>query len=185
VICGRTKRPFLEVCSVGLLSTLFPPADDIQHGNLVRIGDFLDVLVTAPAAEMRLLLDNKRIINTQGHVVLVTNMPYIGPHFNAGDSVAYNDGLLDVIIFADLSKLELLGYAVQEVTRSGLEDPRIQRHKVRKINIETFPALAVMADGVALGEAPLRISILHQAVTVMAGQPKPVVKPSEATVLED
>jgi diacylglycerol kinase (ATP) len=68
--CGEIKQSFLEVCSVGLISTLFPAADDIQHGKLARIGDFLATLVSSPPAEMHLILDGKQKIKTVGHVVL-------------------------------------------------------------------------------------------------------------------
>ena len=57
--CGKINTPFLEVCSVGLVSTLFPSADDIQHGNLARVGDFLTTLVGSPPAEIHLLLDRQ------------------------------------------------------------------------------------------------------------------------------
>ncbi len=46
---GETTTPFLEVCSVGLGSALFASADDVQHGNLGRVGDFLATLVIVPA----------------------------------------------------------------------------------------------------------------------------------------
>ena len=98
---------------MGLFSALFPAADDIQHGDLTRIGDFLAALVASPPAEMHLILDGKQKIKTLCHVVLVSNMPYIGPHFQVGTSASMNDGLLDVLLFADLSKMELLGFAVQ------------------------------------------------------------------------
>lgn len=42
--CGKISIPFLEACSVGLASTLFPSVDDIQHGNLAQIGTFLATL---------------------------------------------------------------------------------------------------------------------------------------------
>ena len=81
---GVIKQSFLEVCSVGLLSTLFPSADDIQHGNLRRVGDFLATLVASSPAKMHLVLDGKREINTMCHAVLVSNMPYIGFHYQLG-----------------------------------------------------------------------------------------------------
>lgn len=66
--CGEIKQPFLEVCSVGLLSDLFPAADDIQHGNLAGMGDFLATL------------DGKQEIDTLCNVALVSNMPSLpGP----------------------------------------------------------------------------------------------------------
>ncbi len=54
IACGEIKQSFLEVCSVGLFSALFPAADDIQHGDLTRIGDLLAKLVASPPAEMHL-----------------------------------------------------------------------------------------------------------------------------------
>jgi diacylglycerol kinase family enzyme len=180
--CGKIKQPFLEVCSVGLISTLFPAADDIQHGNLTRVGDFLAALVTSPPAEMHLILDGKQEVNTLCHVVLVSNMPYIGPHFQVGTPAAMNDGLLDVLLFADLSKIDLLGYAVQVAraggaqaasSEGGPEDERIQRYHVCRVDINTSPAMPVMADGLALGEGPLRIRVRRQALAVMVGEPAP------------
>jgi diacylglycerol kinase (ATP) len=183
VVCGKNKLSFLEVGTVGLLSALFPAADDIQHGNLARIGDFLATLVTSPSAEMHLILDNKQEIHTQCHVVLVSNMPYIGPHFQVGSPVSFNDGLLDVLLFADLSKLDLLGNVAQ-VAAGGLEDPRIQHYHVRRVEVDTNPAMPVMADGLALGEGPLRISILRHAVPVMVGASVPKVLPGQSMIPE-
>jgi diacylglycerol kinase family enzyme len=171
-VCGEIKRPFLEVCSVGLLSALFPAADDIQHGNLARVGDFLAALAASPPAEMHLILDGKQEINTICHVVLVSNMPYIGPHFQVGTPASINDGLLDVLLFADLSKMDLLGYAVQVAgAGGGPEDERIQHYHMRKVDVNTNPAMPVMADGMALGEGPLRISVQRHALAVMVGEP--------------
>jgi diacylglycerol kinase (ATP) len=167
---GEIKRSFLEVCSVGLLSALYSSADDIQHGNLTRIGDFLAKLVASTPAEMHLTLDGKREIKTMCHAVLVSNMPYIGPHFPVGTQASINDGLLDVLLFADLSKMDLLGYAVQ-VTRAGggPEDDRIQHYHVRRVDIDTNPVMPVMADGLALGEGSLHITMQRNALAVMVG----------------
>ncbi len=166
--CGNNQTPFLEVCSVGLVSTLFPSADDIQHGNLARIGDFLTSLVGSPPAEIHLLLDNKQEIHNLGHVLLVSNMPYIGFHYQVGSSASFKDGLLDVLFFADLTKLDLLGYILQGVGEDKPEDPRILHYHVRRIEVSTNPTMAVMADGIALGEGKVRIEVRKHALAVMA-----------------
>ncbi len=182
---GEIKRSFLEVCSVGLLSALFPSADDIQHGNLTRVGDFLATLVASSPAEMHLVLDGKREINTMCHAALVSNMPYIGPHFQVGSAASMNDGLLDVLLFADLSKMDLLGYVVQ-VARAGggPEDDRIQHYHVRRMDIDTNPAMPLMADGLALGEGPLHISVRRHALSVMVGESAPKLLPPRGTILD-
>ena len=170
-ICNNSHTPFLEVCSVGLVSTLFPSADDIQHGNLARVGDFLSSLVGTPPAEIHLLLDGKQEIHNLGHIVLVSNMSYIGFHYQVGAAAAFNDGLLDVLFFADLSKLDLLGYVLQGVGEGRPEDPRIEHYHVRRVDIDTQPAMPVMADGNALGEGRVRIEVRRHALAVMVGQP--------------
>ena len=185
-VCGKNKQLFLEISSVGLLSALFETVDDIQHGNLGRIGDFLATLATFPPAEMHLVLDGKQKVQAACQMLLVSNMPYMGPHIQVGDPDALHDGLLDVLLFADLSKLDLMGYAVQAArTGIGPEDARIQRYLTRKIEVVANPAMPVMADGLALGTGPLRASVRRRALAVMAAQPGPALLPVQEMTPEE
>ena len=169
--CGKISTPFLEACSVGLASTLFPSVDDIQHGNLAQIGTFLATLASTPPAEINLVLDDNQEVHDRGHVVLVSNMPFIGFHYQLGTVASFKDGLLDVLFFADLSKLDLLGYILQGVGEGKPEDARIQHYHVRRVDIDTRPAMPVMADGTPLGEGLVSIEIRRHALTVMVAQP--------------
>jgi diacylglycerol kinase family enzyme len=176
--CGKVSTPFLEACSVGLASTLFPSVDDIQHGNLGQIGTFLSTLTSTPPAEINLVMDDNQEVHDRGHVVLVSNMPFIGFHYQLGSVASFKDGLLDVLFFADLSKLDLLGYILQGVGEGKPEDERIQHYHVRRVDIDTRPAMPVMADGTALGEGLVSIEIRRHALTVMVAQPaSPTRKP--------
>jgi diacylglycerol kinase (ATP) len=174
--CGEIKTLFLELCSIGLVSTLFPFADDIQHGNLSRVGEFLTTLTASPPAEIHLLLDSKQEIHALGHVVLVSNMPYIGFHYQVGADDAYKDGLLDVHFFADLSKVDLLGHLMHGVGEGRPEDPRIQHYHVRRVAIDTHPAMPVMADGTGLGEGLVRIKVKRHALAVMVAHIAPIAQ---------
>jgi len=167
--CGKISTPFLEVCSVGLVSTLFSSADDIQHGNLARVGDFLSTLAASPPADIHLLLDGGEDIHKLGYVVLVSNMPYIGLHYQLGSVASFKDGLLDVLFFADLSKLDLLGYVFQGMDINKMEDSRILHYHVRSVDIVTHPAMPVMADGSPLGEGSVHIEVQRRVLAVMVG----------------
>ncbi len=183
--CGDITTPFLEVCSVGLISTLFPSADDINHGNLARIGDFLSTLVGSPPAEIHLLLDRKQEIHNLGHMVLVSNMPFIGLHYHLGTSKSHTDGLLDVLFFADLSKMDLIGYVIQGVGEGYPEDSRIQHFHVRRIDIDTHPAMPLMADGSPLGEGLVQIKVWRHALAVMVDPaPAPETMAVSGDILE-
>jgi diacylglycerol kinase (ATP) len=168
VTCGTANTPFVEICSAGLMSALFPSGDDIQHGHLDRIGDFLATLATCAPSKIKMLLDNQQEIITTGHVVLISNMPYIGRHYQVGAEGAYQDGLLDILLFANLSKVGLLGCAFKEGTKiQDLEDPRIQRFRVRKAEIDTNPDMEIMADGSALGKGAIHVEVKHHSLAVM------------------
>jgi diacylglycerol kinase family enzyme len=167
---GHAKRYFFEAASIGLISALYPAADDIQHGNLARIGDLLTTLVGMPVAEMHLKLDDgvQKIV-TQAHVVLIGNMPFFATNLRLSQDVSFIDGLLDVFVFSNLTKLDLLGYAVQ-VVGGGPTDPRVQHFQVRNLEVRALPRMPVMADGFMLGEGPLRVSVRRHALAVMAAQ---------------
>ena len=165
--CKDVSTPFIELCSVGLFSTLFSSGDDIQHGNIGRIGDFLATLTTTPPSEIHLLLDGKKEIQKLGHVVIVSNMPYVGVNFQVGSPDSYHDGYLDVLFFADLSKLDLLGYVLKGPGTSPQEDSRIQHLRVRRVVIETHPVMPIMADGIDTGTGTVRIEVQKHALSVM------------------
>ncbi len=169
VTCGGISTPFIEICSVGMLSTLFPAGDDIQHGNIAKIGDFLATFATFSPSEMHLLIDDKQEIQNMGHVVLITNMPYVIRHYQVGSQDSLNDGLLDVLIFADISKIDLIGYILKGPEISMKEDHRIQHFRVRKVTIDTNPAMSVMADGITLGEGLAEIEVRQHALALMIG----------------
>jgi diacylglycerol kinase (ATP) len=182
--CGEVHTPFMEVCSVGLVSALFPSADDIQHGNLARVADFLATLAASPPAEIHLHPENKPEIHNKGHVVLVSNMPYIGLHYQFGNQASYKDGLLDVMFFAELSKLDLLGYVFQGVGVANLDDPRIQHFHVRRIVIDTQPAMPVMVDGISIGEGRVQIEVRRHVLNVMVAKAIPETIPEQREAIE-
>ena len=103
--------------------------------------------------------------------MLVSNMPYFGPNYQVGALDGFGDGLLDVLLFADLTKLDLVGYAAQVISTGGEpEEERIQHYQCRKIEINTTPLMQIMTDGEAFGEGPLQISLKQKALTVMVSK---------------
>lgn len=167
ISCGDKSTPFMEICSIGLFSTLFPSGDEIQHGNIARIGDFLATLATSPPSEIHLLLDDKKEIKETGQIVLITNMPYAGRNYQVGEQNSYNDGLLDVLFFTDQPKLVLLDYIIKGSGASTMDDNRIQHFRVQKVRIDTQPAMPVMADGKTIGEGHVEIEVQKHALAVM------------------
>ena len=101
-------------------------------------------------------------------MVLIANMPYIGPRFQISPDVSCNDGRLDVFVFSDMGKLDLISYAVQSAG-GGAEDARIKHYRVKRLTIHSDPQMPVLADGVLLDQGPLTALVRPGALAVMAG----------------
>ena len=167
---GGEKIPFLEVCSVGLFSALFSSADNLQKGDLTGIGDILSTLTSFPLADIHLLLDKNQNIELKGHVALVANLPYFGLNYRVTPDSPFDDGVLDVLVFTEFSKLELVGNVLQ-TTSEEAGDQRIRRYRARRLEIRTNPAMPVQADGTSLGTTPISISVKRRAISILTGLP--------------
>ena len=169
----KGSRFFLEAGAVGLASALYPSADDIQHGDLGKIGEFLSTLVSAAPSEIRLRLDHQRAeIVVHGHLVLVANMPIMGANFQIGPDISFDDRHLDVLVYSNLNKRDLIGHVIQLVATAP--DTRIQRYRAKSIAIKTEPAMPVMADGVLLGDGSVTVTLKPRSLAVMAGKAETV-----------
>lgn len=165
---GHSRRWFLEAAALGLLSDLYPMADNIQHGDLAQIGGLLSTLISATPSQLRMILDGHKHPHTTAHMMLITNMPFLGPHFQISSNVSFQDGYLDVFTFSDMSKLNMISYAM--LSRGGLtQDTSIQHYRARHISIHSTPRMPVLADGLLLGEGSLSVHIHPRALTVMTG----------------
>ncbi len=165
---GHTRRWFLEAAAMGLLSDLYPMADNIQHGALGQIGELLSTLVSATPSSLRINLDGHQHLETTAHMLLIANMSFIGPHFQISPDVSFKDGHLDVFTFSDMSKLNMLSYAV--LSRGGLvQDAGIKHYRAKHVTIDSSPQMPVLADGNLLGQGSLSVHVHPRALMVMAG----------------
>lgn len=171
------SRYFLEAGAIGLASALFPSADDIQHGDLGKIGEFISTFVSHTASEIHLRLDRYRDeVVTHAHMVLVANMPYMGANFQIAPDISCEDRQLDVFVYANLSKLDLIGKAIQ--LSAGVPDASILHYRARKVAITSDPPMSIMADGVLLGEGAVMVSLEPRSLNIMAGEPVKEVTPA-------
>ncbi len=168
VHCGHSRHWFLEVAALGLLSDIYPQADDIQHGDLTMIGGLLSTLISATPSRLRIILDGHKHLGATAHMLLITNMPFLGPHFQISPNVSFRDGRLDVFTFSDISKLNMISYAM--LSQIGVvEDIGILHYRAKHVKIRSIPRMPVLADGILLGEGSLSVHIHPRALTVMTG----------------
>ena len=95
------------------------------------------------------------------------------------------DGLLDIAVYPDFTKAELLAYFAKTAQQRETPDGKIQRYRARKIKIKTEPKLEIAAEGILLGEGKAKIKVLPSALRVIAPEPGTgAEKPSTETQQE-
>jgi YegS/Rv2252/BmrU family lipid kinase len=167
VSCQTKTRNLIEVASMGLTSALFPSTDDIQHGELAKIGEFFRVLLEHPLTRIEADLNNGQSrVEVNAHMVLITNMPYTGANWKLADNVLFDDGMLDVFFFPEMDKLDLIDSVIQ--INSGItNDDRIWHYQVRSTRFFSDRPLPVMVDGAMLGECDLQVKVQPGSLRVL------------------
>jgi len=182
----KKKFIFFMVTTVGLTSTLYPDVKDVPHGDLSNLKDaVLNFLQANPKPKVFLTLDNESRIEVETMLVIVTNTPVIGAKNLVAPEASTEDGLLDIAVYPNFSKAELLAYFAKTANERLTDDGQIQRYRARKIKLKTEPKLDIAAEGILLGKGKAKIKVLPRALKVIA--PEPGVgaeKPPDATMEE-
>lgn len=164
---GRS-RYFLEFVSLGLLTDIFPPADDFRRGDLLKAGEVLSTFAASAPSLVTLKMDRRKKISHSAYSVVVTNMPYIGRNFRLDRSVSFRDRRLDVFVFTELSKIGLVNYAIRYLN-GEIQDETVKHFRVKRVEIATQPQMAINADGRPLTPGKVTVKVQPEALRVIAG----------------
>ncbi len=174
------KFVFFEMATIGLSAAIYPDVNKVASGKLSNIkATALTFIHQETRQNVFLTLDNESKVEVETMLVVVSNTPVVGKNFMVAPDASMQDGLLDVAVYPDLGKVELLGYyaAVMDGGYSG--DGKVQHFQARKMKIKTSPKLDVMADGVAIGRGTVTIKVRPAALRVITTEKNPSLETSQ------
>jgi len=159
------KLFFFELTAVGLVAALYPKANKLANGQLSKLKDVaLTLIHLEPEVDVFLTLDDESKIKVKTPLVVVSNAPMFGANFLVAPDASLKDGLLDISVYPDFSKTELLAYFARIRSGNLAVNEKVQRYRAHKIEIKTKPKMDVMADGVMLGKNKVEIKSKPAAV---------------------
>ena len=165
------KFVFFEMATIGLSASVYPGMEKAASGKLAGIKTTAMTLIrheTKP--KIFLTLDGESKIEVETMLVMVSNTPVFGKHFEVAPQASLDDGQLDISVYPDFSKAELLRYYAEVMDGGYSGDGKVERYQARKLKIKASPKLDVMADGVALGKGTVRIKVRPGALCVITAQ---------------
>jgi diacylglycerol kinase (ATP) len=154
---------FLEVAGIGLEAALFPAAEEFKSPGLisslhgVMMGLF--TLFKFKPTRFRASFDGHKVRSFKAVQISVCNTPYYGAHLRFAPNAVMDDGLLDMLIYKNFSKLAYLRHAFSISQGRRPLEPKVSPRKVKSVAIYADQPVEIHADGEIQGYTPAKIVI--------------------------
>ena len=166
------KFYFFMLTAIGLTATIFPIIKEVPEGKLSGIKKAVATFLKFDSKPtVFLTLDDESKIEVETMLVTIANTPIIGAKNLVAPDASMEDGLLDIAVYPDFSKADLLAYFARTSHEGSIPDGTIQRYRARKIKVKSSPKLDVAAEGIILGKGTARIKILPGVLRMLAPEP--------------
>jgi YegS/Rv2252/BmrU family lipid kinase len=164
-------KAFVGIASVGFDSEANRIANQAPRrlGNLVYLYGALGALARWRPVRFEIELDppGERHSFT-GYTVGACNSTSYGGGMRAAPKALLDDGLLDVLMLEDVSKLRFLGRILPKVFRgTHTQEPTVKAFRAHEVAISADRPLTLYADGDPIAQLPARVKVLPAAVSVL------------------
>jgi len=144
----------------------------LSLGRLVYVYFLLKKLFTYKTTTIDLSIDGSKHIFEQTWFVTVSNQPYYGGGMKIAPHAEPDDGLLDITVVHQLSRLKLLLVFISVFWGKHIHFKEVKTFKGRVISIHSSTSLYVHADGEYIGFTPLSIHLKAKALKVLTRRRK-------------
>jgi YegS/Rv2252/BmrU family lipid kinase len=109
-----------------------------------------------------------KVLKVCSSIIIVENGQYFANRMLAAPLASLEDGLLDVVILNNVSKIELLSMVPQIYQGTYIKHPKVNTYSAKKIEIKSSERLFIEIDGELVGEGPVSISIIPKALSIVS-----------------
>jgi YegS/Rv2252/BmrU family lipid kinase len=164
-------RAFVGIASVGFDSDANRIANEAPAwlGGLVYAYGALRALLSWRPARFEIELDppGERHVFSAYSIGAANSKAY-GGGMRAAPDAMLDDGLLEVMVLENISKLRFLTRILPKVfSGAHVHEPCVRVFRAREVSIRADRPFTMYADGDPIGELPLRVSALRGAVMML------------------
>ncbi|MEI6509609.1 MAG: diacylglycerol kinase family protein [bacterium] len=161
-------KMFLNVAGAGFDAEVNRYANRIRwfKGNLVYLLAIFVKLATFRAAQFTLHHDGGTW-RGRAMMVAVGNSRYYGGGLFVAPQALPDDGLFDIVIIGDLSRMEFIRAFPTVYKGTHIHHPKVQTFRTRSITIDCDAPYCSYADGDFLSELPVSLNLLPRAIKVL------------------
>jgi YegS/Rv2252/BmrU family lipid kinase len=162
-------RTFIGIASCGFDSVANRIANHtrVVRGNLVYTYGALRALATWRPATFTIELDGDETRAVSGYTVAAANSKAYGGGMMMAPDASLSDGLLDVVIVADVPRLRFLRLLPTVFAGEHVRQPNVEVVRCRSVRISASRPFTMYADGDPIAELPVTVRALPGAVRVL------------------
>jgi YegS/Rv2252/BmrU family lipid kinase len=162
-------RPFVCIASTGYDSDANRIANQARlvRGNLVYLYAALRALAAWHPAEFRVRLD-EREESLRGYTVAAANCRFYGGGMQIAPNADPADGLLDVVLIEQTSKLRFLSNLPKVFSAKHVELEGVRAYRASEVEISADRPFDVYADGDCITTLPVTVRVVPGALRVLA-----------------
>jgi diacylglycerol kinase (ATP) len=190
---ANDEHYFFEAAGIGIDAQLFPLGEEIKCGNWTRLLQAAQLAWRAEPARIHFELnlplseayheqsgsgkapahtkpfatDRHHGLDFSAFLLIVANARYYGSGFTVAPDAVLDDGLLNIRIFRNFSKRELLRHFWSISRRRYCYSPKIDTFTAAEVTITAQADLPFHVDGAPAGRLPVRIRSLPRALRVL------------------
>ena len=166
-IDGRT---FLGIASYGFDSDCqdLANATKVVRGQLVYLYSALRVLAAWKPTRFTFVADEGEERTMTGYAVAACNSGVFGGGMLLAPEASLEDGLFDVVLTKETSKLAYARGLPKAFKGTHVEDPNVEIFRARELRVDAQRPFRIYADGDALGTTPATIRSVPRALRVLA-----------------
>jgi diacylglycerol kinase (ATP) len=139
----------------------------LSLGRLVYVYFLLKNVFTYKTATIDISIDGKKHIFEQTWFVTVSNQPYYGGGMKIAPAAEPDDGLFDITVVHQLSRLKLLLVFISVFWGKHVHFKEVKTLNGKVISIQSPTSQYVHADGEHIGFTPLTIHLKAKALEVL------------------
>ncbi len=161
------SRHFLNVAALGLpgeVAVAVQRRGKALGGTLTYLLEGALSVMTARARIMRLTIDGVAEPATAYHLIAAANTSTFGGGMKLAPGADAEDGLLDLLTIADMSRPQLMGLLPRAYSGGHVGRPGVVLRRARRIEIHADEPLPLNIDGDADGQAPAVFEVLPKAI---------------------
>jgi diacylglycerol kinase family enzyme len=164
------ERTFTGIASCGFDSVANRIANEttLVRGHLVYVYGLLRALASWQPAGFTVTVDGGEPRTLSGYTVAAANSRYYGGGMMLAPDATLEDGMLDVVMISATPRLRFLGRSPRVIKGTHVHLDNVDVVRARTVEIASSRPFTMFADGDPVADLPVTVSVLPEAVRVLA-----------------